>query len=493
MRLNISHKTPLQTHAQIMLISSEVTALNHLGLHDIALEEVQRTLETRTDESILYEAVCTALSNRSYELAAEYADRLALIPDLEKKDIQIISLAYNYAGRHQEAYLVCRDAVFCEGPSMVTDFYSLACRAVSIGRFEEALTHILKEFKNIQPGDGYLVRKAFIDSELVEAWEYASEYSPDLERALGVYFEGWQSILEENQCLGPERWVDHSDLKRIPSEFHILLKPRCPSTFLTTPLQAAKYPDLHHRYLEWQEATAAPHIAAFARYMENAEQELIQAQPLFAEFQAACGRFGPARGHLLCILRNSTDCDPSRLPYIPLLAPLLEEFQSQYHESPEAFRFLVGDATRCQSEEEFTKLPPINRSSGLAALYLGNTYYRCGRYADAISEWILCAKRWPWDQSATLNIIFGLLLEERYRDASRVLATVRAEALPDTSRRKIEENIVAHDASQNPCNQNPRIPTPEFEGFLLGANGEFLDWLERRKEPQVPAKKASTL
>jgi hypothetical protein len=121
-----------------------------------------------------------------------------------------------------------------------------------------------------------------IDSELVEAWEYASECSPDLQRALGNFFDNWQSILEGNQCLDPERWVDHSDLKRIPGEFHILLKPRCPSTFLTPPLQAAKHPNLHRRYPKWQATTAAPHIAAFARYMEDAERKLIQAQPLFA-------------------------------------------------------------------------------------------------------------------------------------------------------------------------------------------------------------------
>ena len=44
-----------------MVIQSEIASLNHLGLHDYALEEVQRTLKTRVDESILYEAVCTAL------------------------------------------------------------------------------------------------------------------------------------------------------------------------------------------------------------------------------------------------------------------------------------------------------------------------------------------------------------------------------------------------------------------------------------------------
>lgn len=474
-----------------MVIQSEVESLNHLGLHDCALEAVQRTLETRVDESILYEAVCTALSNKRYDLASEYADRLALIPYLEKKEIQIISLAYNYAGRHDEAYLICRDAVFREGPSMVTEFYSLACRAVSTGRFEEALSHILRELKNVHPREGYLVRKAFIDSELVEAWEYASKYSPDLQRALGDYFENWQSILEGNQCLGPERWVDHSDLKHIPGEFHILLKPRCPSTFVTPPLQAAKYPDLHRRYLEWQAATAAPHIAAFARYMEDAERKLIEAQPVFAEFQAARERFGLARGHLLCILRNSADYDPTRLPYIPLLAPLLEEFQSQYKESPEAFRFLVDEATRSRSEEEFTNLPPINRSSGLAALYLGNTYFKCRRLADAIREWILCAKRWPWDESALLNIVYGLQLQKRYEEASRALATVRAETLPDATRRQIEENIATRNSSRNPCCQAPRIPTPEFGGYFPGANGDFLDWLEKRKAPQLTAKKAT--
>jgi hypothetical protein len=63
--------------------------------------------------------------------------------------------------------------------------------------------------------------------------------------------------------------------------------------------------------------------------------------------------------------------------------------------------------------------------------------------------------------------------------------------LPDATRRQIEENIATRNSSRNPCCQAPRIPTPEFGGYFPGANGDFLDWLEKRKAPQLTAKKAT--
>jgi hypothetical protein len=459
---------------------SEVVSFNILGLHEAALETAERNVKACEDRSSLYEAVVAAISNKCYALAAQYADRLKLTQNLNKGDIHIISLAYNYAGRRPEAYILCRQAVLRDESPDCTDFYSLACRGSKIHRLEEALIHILRAFSWIEPPHTYLLRKAFLDSELAEVWNHAETSSPNLHRALGVHFQQWKSIVTKNQFAEPERMVDHADLKQIPEEFHILLTSCSVSTFETAPLKSAQYPELHRRYLDWQASTAAPRIAAFARYMENADRELINAQPLFAQFQAEKKRFGLARSHLLCILRNSADCDPSSLPDIPLLAPLLEEFRAQYQESPEAFQYLVNRSVDV-TQEVLAKFPPLNRSSGLAALYLGNNLHYKFRFEEAIKAWIECSKIWPWDESPTLNIVFALQLVERFEDATKALSKVPPESLPESTRRLIQENIINRDSSKNPCRQKPNIPTPEFDGFFPGANDEFIEWLENQK------------
>jgi len=456
---------------------SEVVSLNILGLHEAALEIAERNVKACEDRSSLYEAVVAAISNKCYELAAQYADRLRLTQNLNKGDIHIISLAYNYAGRHPEAYIHCRQAVLRDETPDCTDFYSLACRGSKIHRLDEALVHILRAFSCIKPPHNYLFRKVFLDSELADVWKHSETSSPNLHRALVVHFQNWKSIVTINQFAEPERMVDHADLKQIPEEFHILLTSCSVSTFETPPLKSAQNPELHRRYLDWQVSTAAPRIAAFARYMENANRELINNQPLFAQFQAEKKRFGHARSHLLCILRNSTDCDPSSLPDIPLLAPLLEEFRAQYKESPEAFQFLVNRSVDV-TQEVLAKFPPLNRSSGLGALYLGNSLHYKFRFEEAIEAWIECSKIWPWDESPTLNIVYALQLVERFEDAMKALSKVPPESLPESTRHLIQQNIINRDSSKNPCRQKPNIPTPEFDGFFLGANDEFIEWLE---------------
>lgn len=454
----------------------EIVALNLLGLHESALEVAQKTLAQSTGIAPLREGIKTALSTKRYDLAAEYADRLRAIEGRDKFSTQLISLAYNYAGRHLDAYTVCREAVELPGSHGETDFYSLACRASSIGLAEESLTCILRQFQSIPSREHYLIRKAFLDSELADAWNLAATATPHLAQALAVYVEDWESVVSENLSPEPERWVDHSDLRRIPREFHVLLRPRCASTFETPPIKAAEHPQLHKRYLEWQATTVAPRVQSFIRYMKHCDRALLEAQPLFAEFQAAKGRFGLARTHLQHILKYSpTPCD---LPDIPLLAPLIAEFRAQHAESPEAFQLLIqrsGEVT----EEVFATLPPVNRASGLAALYLGNRHYAEGRFLQAVEAWCACAKIWPWDSTPLLNSIFALQRANRFDEASKVLRLVKSKDLPKRTRLQIKRNIAYRNNARNPCHQRPRIPTPEFGGFWPGANKEFIRWLKK--------------
>ena len=454
---------------------SKVNCLNDLGLHAEALEAVERELAIREDKHTLWRAVTTALRNKRYALAAEYADRLKVAPGLKKKHIQIISLAYNFAGRSQEAYLCCREAVNRDETDSSLEHYSLACRGTAIGWNGEAFLNILIALPSTLHTDRYLMRKAFLDSELAAAWDYAATQEPDLEHAMTFYFPLWRSIVEGNQSLEPERCVDHTDLAHIPQEFHCLLRSSCPATFTSIPLTAATHPELHRRYLEWQAETAKPRIEAYARYMEKAEKILDDSQPLFAAFQAERHRFGAARTHLVRILRTSPDCDPARLPDIPLLAPLLMEFQVQYDESPEAFRDLVHRKHLGFTPEEADALPPINRRSGTTALLLGNGHYERNQPAQAIEAWSKCARIWPWDATPLLNLVKVLVETERTADASKALAAIRPEALSAELREKLERNIAEEYWIENIFAGPREIPLPEFGGFYPGADQEFLE------------------
>jgi hypothetical protein len=267
-------------------------------------------------------------------------------------------------------------------------------------------------------------------------------------------------------------------LKHIPAEFHTLLKPRCASTFLSTPLTATQNPDLHRRYLKWQDDQVQPRLLAFSNYMEKVTKLLEDCQGRFAAFQAHKGRFGAARVHLLEILRKSPDTDPSRLPEIPILTPLITEFRNQFEESPEAFTRLVHRRYPGLTQEEFEALPPANRRSGTAALLLGNGYYNRKRRHEAVQAWASCAQIWPWDETPLLNLVRGLIETNRKNEATRALGAIRSEAISQQLRRKIEFNIHCEDWARDTFGRQDGIPLPSFSGFYPGANQEFLQWLE---------------
>jgi tetratricopeptide (TPR) repeat protein len=234
---------------------------------------------------------------------------------------------------------------------------------------------------------------------------------------------------------------------------------------------------------------AAPRIDAFARYMGKAAKILDDSQGLFASFQAERHRFGAARVHLLRLLRTAPDCNPARLPAIPLLDPLLREFQAQFDESPDAFALLVHRQSPGLTPEEVAGLPPINRRSGTAALLLGNGHFERDRYEEAIQAFSECAKIWPWDATPLLNLVRALVETGRLKDATEVIAAIRPQALSTELKGKLERNVAegwwAEDIYEGPR----EIPLPEFGGFYPGANREFLDSLDSlRRKSETPAK-----
>ena len=462
-------------HLPTMPEKTAVDCLNDLGLHEEALKAVARDLQTRQDKETLWQAVTTALRNKSYNLAAEYADRLKTAPGIRKMHLQIISLAYNFAGRHDDAYLTCREAVDQDRSYFKSDRYSLACRATCIDRNEEAFLHITAALSCLRPGDRYLVRKAFLDSELAGAWDYAATHEPDLEKALTVYFPEWEEFVEANRPVEPERSVDHRDLTRMPGEFHRLLRSQCAATFYSPPFAAAREPELYGRYLEWQAETAKPRVDAFARYMRKVNKSLDDSQPHFAAFQAERQRFGAARIHINRILWKIPNSNPARLPNIPLMEPLIDEFKAQYKESPWTFNFLIHRRHPGLSPEEFASLPPINRRSGTAALLLGNGHYLEDRNEEAIRAWSECAKIWPWDATPLLNMVKLLVQTDRPQEAAKVLSTIRPHAISAELRTKLERNIAESDWVEDVFNKRCEIPLPEFCEFYPGANEEFLE------------------
>lgn len=463
---------------------TEVEHLNELGLHSEALDAVERELQIRENTAILWEAITTAMVNKRFDLAVEYAERLKAIPGIKKRHLQLISLAYNYAGRSLEAYQCCREAIDrTDNPNEAPDYYTMACRASSIGLQNEAFANILIALVFLPRNDEDILRKAFLDSELAGAWRYAETAEPTLAQALSVYFPDWKYVVQHNTPTEPERWIDHSDLKHIPAEFHTLLKPRCASTFLSTPLTATQNPDLHRRYLKWQDDQVQPRLLAFSNYMEKVTKLLEDCQGRFAAFQAHKGRFGAARVHLLEILRKSPDTDPSRLPEIPMLTPLITEFRNQFEESPEAFTRLVHRRYPGLTQEELEALPPANRRSGTAALLLGNGYYNRKRRHEAVQAWASCAQIWPWDETPLLNLVRGLIETDRKNEATRALGAIRPEAISEQLRRKIEFNIHCEDWAPDTFGRQDGIPIPSFSGFYPEANGEFLQWLEESENP----------
>ena len=71
---------------------TETEHLNDLGLHAEALGAIERELKTRQDKETLWQAVATALSNKRYQLAVEYAELLKKAPGVEKRHIQLVKI-----------------------------------------------------------------------------------------------------------------------------------------------------------------------------------------------------------------------------------------------------------------------------------------------------------------------------------------------------------------------------------------------------------------
>ena len=464
---------------------NEAFALLDLGLNDEALAITERLVQSAPVREVRLAAMQVYIRLGMFDRACECADELLAMGEADTEDLSLISLALNFGGRIQEAYDLQKGIFPKSNEGQLGRLYGLACKASRLGRHKEALNHLLSSlrFANVESWDAH--RKVFLDSELAELWEAIPQMQISLREAMRHCNLPFDEILEINEQGMEARCVDFLDLEGMPTRFHALLRPIHGSTFETSPLQEMRNPALYRDYLAWQEELVAPRLEVFRSLRDSIRSLVVGEQLSFAEFQAARGRIACARNHLVCHLLESPGASLENLPDIPALRPLIAEFQAQYSESPEAFRYLISWDCKDNPEEfirdVYSEMPEVNRRSGYALLALGSMHYRLGNTASAIESWSECAAKWPKDDAPVMNATILLSGESRWDEASRLIdrlpGTCRESMLWKSATRAIKERRQFTISSK--IHPAPRIPTPTFGHLYSGADEEFLH--EKRK------------
>ncbi len=478
---------PIFTMSDLNLpaVVNESFALLELGLNDESLATVERLLEAAPTREVHLAAVQVFIRLGLFDRACASADAVLSMKGADADDLSLISLAYNFGGRVEEAYELQKGIFPQTSEGQLGRLYGMACKASRLGRHKEALNHLLSSFSfsNVETWDAH--RKIFLDSELEGLWEAIPDMQISLREAMRHCNLPFDEILELNGDCSDDRCVDFLDLDVMPSKFHVLLRPVHGSTFETSPLEQMRHPRLYREYLAWQEALVLPRLEAFRSLRDTIRATVVAEQLAFAEFQAARGRIACARNHLVCHLLEAPGASLDALPDIPALQPLVEEFRAQYAESPEAFRYLISWECKGNPEEfirdVYSEMPEVNRQSGYALLALGSMHYRLGNTASAIENWSACAAKWPRDDAPVMNATILLSGESRWDEATRLIdrlpGTCRDSMLWKRASRAIKERRQFTISSQ--IHPAPRIPTPTFGQLYSGADEEFLH--EKRK------------
>jgi tetratricopeptide (TPR) repeat protein len=467
------------------VLVNESFAFLDLGLHDEALATVERLLAGSPDREVHLVAIQVFIRLGAFDRACASADALIKGGVSDAEDLSMVSLAYNFGGRIQEAYDLQKGLFPKSNESQLGRLYGLACKASRLGRHKEALNHLLAcfRFTNVESWDAY--RKVFLDSELADLWEVIPSMQLSLREAMRHCNVPFDEILKMNTMSGEVRCVDFLDLKVMPSKFQALLRPVHGSTFETSPLVEMRQPELFQEYLAWQDSLVAPRLEVFRALGEMIHSTVVAEQLSFAEFQASRGRIACARNHLVCHLLESPGASVESLPDIPALRPLVEEFRAQHAESPESFRYLISWECKDNPEEfirdVYSELPEVNRGSGYALLALGSMHYRLGNTASAIECWSSCASKWPKDDAPVMNATILLSGENRWDEATKLINRLPGSCLDSmlwkSATRAIKERRQFTISSK--VHPAPRIPTPTFGHLYSGADEEFLH--EKRK------------
>jgi tetratricopeptide (TPR) repeat protein len=399
---------------------------------------------------------------------------------LPAEELFRIALAFNFSGRLQEAYEIEKSISPQNNEQSLVRLYGLACKANRLGRHPEALIHLLGcfSFQNTEAGDAH--RKIFLDSELSSLWEKIPSIPLTLRQAMRYCNLPFDEILALNESVLPLRCVDQMDMHAMPAKFHALLHPVYATCFEVSPAAEAANPALAAEFAAWQGTVVTPRLDAFRTLRDRIASIVLDQQLTFAQFQAAKGRFGCARNHLVCHLLQSPGASLANLPEIPLLRPLIEELRAQEAECPESFRTLISWVYRDEPEvflrDVLSEMPILNRTSGYALLAAGCMHYRLGDSAAAIESWSACARKWPLDDAPVMNAAMLLSGEKRWDEATQLI-----NRLPDECMKSMLWKRAHHAISErrtfslsSKTNPTPRIPTPTFGNLYSGADEEFL-------------------
>jgi tetratricopeptide (TPR) repeat protein len=459
----------------------EALALLNLGLNEEAIAAIE--VQLLEDPCLKARITAVEIFNRlgHFDRAARCSDEiLAERHKCTAEDLFLVSLAYNFSGRLQEAYDVERSIQPSTNEISLIRLYGLACKASRLGHYREALHHMLScfRFQNVQSWDAH--RKIFLDSEITDLWARIPDITLSLRESMRFCNLPFDAILEGNENLLPLRCVDHIDLRTMPARFRTLLQPAFNTCFDVSPVMQAAHPSLYAEYLAWQKSIILPRVGIFRDLAKRIRATVIDQQLAFARFQAERGRIACARNHIVCHLQNSPQANLNNLPEIPVLATLVEEFRAQYAESPEAFDYLIS--WKCKEEPEtflfdiLPEMPERNRNSGYAKLALGCTHYRLGNIHLAIESWSACAELWPLDDAPVMNATMLLSGEERWDEASALIHRLPGQCMESLLWRNACTAIRERRSFSisNKIFTSPVIPTPTFGGLYSGADEEFL-------------------
>lgn len=464
----------------------EAIALLEIGLNEDSADLIQRLLATAPCAEVHSAAIFIFNRLGRFIRASLSADfLLAQKTALPSDELFRIALAFNFSGRLQEAYDIEKSISPETNDQSLVRLYGLACKANRLGRHEDALIHLLGcfSFQNDSSWDAH--RKIFLDSELSSLWEKIPAIPLTLRQAMRYCNVPFDEILALNESLTPLRCVDQFDVYAMPAKFHSLLQPVHATCFELSPSAEAMNPDLAVEFASWQGAVVAPRLEAFRALRERIAAMVLDQQLTFTQFQAARGRFGCARNHLVCHLLQNPGANLANLPEIPSLRFLIEEFRAQEAECPESFRTLISWAYRDEPEkflrDVLPEMPLINRTSGYALLAAGCMHYRLGDTAAAIESWSACARKWPLDEAPIMNAAMLLSGEKRWDEATQLIYRLPDECMKSMLWKRADHAIRERRtfSLSSKANPTPRIPTPTFGNLYSGADEEFL--VERKQ------------
>ena len=127
-------------------LTIEAASLAELGLLDEASSTIEMVLAAAPDRHSVHAGLHIYLQRGCLERAAALADQLLEFPDLTVNETHDACIAFNFAGRPLDAYRLEKSIKPESSSREIATQYGLACRASVLGRYPDALGHLLRSF-----------------------------------------------------------------------------------------------------------------------------------------------------------------------------------------------------------------------------------------------------------------------------------------------------------------------------------------------------------